>query len=69
MGREELGLRCLHGQRALQGLCLDRRRLASVPALHGCACQTQTLENCPLLDDLTCRKMPCISLSQENQYE
>lgn len=57
------------GQRVLQGLCLDRKRLASVSVLHKCVYQTQAVENHLLLDDLTCRQMPYISPSQKNWSE
>lgn len=66
MSWDALGFWCLGGQRALQGLCQDGRRWASVSVLHGCVCQPQAVESHPLLDDLTCRKMPCISPSQES---
>ena len=57
----------LDGQEGLKNVCLDRKRLASVSALHTCVCQTQAIESHPLLDNLACRKTSCISPSQENR--
>lgn len=37
---------------SVQGLCLDKKRLVSVSALHTCVCQTQAVESHPLLDKL-----------------
>ena len=57
----------LDGQKGLHSVCLDRKRLASVSALHTCVCQTQAIESHPILDNLAGRKTTCISPSQENR--